>query len=720
MVSHRSTKGASKARRDHINHEIRNMRSLLPISRDDQERLSYLHSMAAICTFIRKSVLLQGLPAAAAERSNCSPPSPPYEAFLPALRGFILVTTAQGRLVYVSENVSEYLGFSMLDVLQGDTFYDMVERSDVETVKSHLDSENSSSPERSFVCHMQTSKAFKLQHGGCCSILVRGRFQSFPHPSSSSSVCLLTHQPLFVALCTPTADRLQSSDSGCCLSFNSAHRPDMSFTQVSHSVSCFLGYSAEELAGRSWYSLVHPEELSVCAASHRSLMQADQGFQVEMVLRLQCKDLSWTWIYTQANKLSELQGVSCTNFIISEAEARFLQKKIRSEAFKPSSSCHLQAQQTPQSGAKCLKRRRTSDSQSEEQSAKARRESERDAYYVAYADSSPAPSGDSLAFFTPPYSPASSSCSPLQQEELSCDLLMDVHGYTDQLLSSPESSFPEAALTCHLSPTAPPPAAEQAFEQSAFVPLTARSPLSSSSLAVDFQSCASDVRSVPDCLSLSDLCSESSADCALHQDDLSLLQEPQGGELVHSHHVPHHVLPLHSGLLTPNQSPTPRESDYSEREQAEISILAQQISSLASSFNLYHSLNPLQNMVQPAPPTCHWPLHPPLPLKQQVYDDGVFESILKDLNMVPMKSSTSSSGFTPLSYQPGLSEPRQLQEELLSVSLTLQEQILPAETLMDPFSSQLGRQDPNTELHQLNQYMQRVLRQDALAEENLY
>lgn len=60
MVSHRSTKGASKARRDHINGEIRNMRALLPISPEDQERLSYLHSMSVICTYIRKSVLYKG------------------------------------------------------------------------------------------------------------------------------------------------------------------------------------------------------------------------------------------------------------------------------------------------------------------------------------------------------------------------------------------------------------------------------------------------------------------------------------------------------------------------------------------------------------------------------------------------------------------------------------------------------------------------------------
>lgn len=39
---------------------------------------------------------------------------PSYEAFVHALHGFILVTTAQGRLVYVSENVAEYLGLSMV------------------------------------------------------------------------------------------------------------------------------------------------------------------------------------------------------------------------------------------------------------------------------------------------------------------------------------------------------------------------------------------------------------------------------------------------------------------------------------------------------------------------------------------------------------------------------------------------------------------------------
>ncbi|CAK6951792.1 neuronal PAS domain-containing protein 4-like [Scomber scombrus] len=751
MVSHRSTKGASKARRDHINHEIRNMRALLPVTQEDQERLSYLHSMAAICTYIRKSVFFQEL--LSEERSHCSLP---YEVFVQALHGFILVTTAQGKLVYVSENVGQYLGLSMVDVLQGDTFYDMVERSDIDILKSNLDIENNSSPERSFVCCIQTSKAFKLQYGSCSSMLVRGSFQSFPQPGPSSSVCP-TKEPLFVALCTPTVNRLQSTDSLFCHSFNSVHRLDMTFTQLSDRVLYFLGYSAEEMTGRSWYSLIYPEDLSLSADSHRSLMKADEDFQVEMVLRLQCKNLSWTWIYIRANKDSDRQGISCTNYIISETEARYLQKKIRSDAFKPSSlanSCHCADQQATQtqsySNTKCFKRQRTSDSQSEEPSgARARMESEQDIYYVAFAssqgDSSPVSLGDSPALFTPPYSPASSSSS-LQREDLSHDLLMDVHGYTGQLLSSPESSpsyysYRETGLTCHQSPSDSLPAVEeQTFDHAAFGALSVHSPAPSSSPTYDFQACTSDARLVPDCLSASDIC-ESPVDCALHQDDHSQLEQPQGGILHQVHHVPQHVLPINSSLLTPNQSPTSTESNqYSEREQAEISILAQQISSLASSFDMYRTLSPIQNVTQPAatnslPSTCDWSHQPPLPsilpLKRElVFDDSVFDSILKDLDMVTMKSSTPGSGFVSHSYQQGLvcsrSGSHHLDQEPLSVSQTISDASLPAEQFtaggiaMDPFSLQIGHHDQNTGLHQLNRYMQSSLQQDGLAEENLY
>lgn len=44
-----------------------------------------------------------------------------------------------------------------------------------------------------------------------------------------------------------------------------------SCASFSSSVLYFLGYSNEEMEGQSWYSLVHPEDLSTLAESHQNL-----------------------------------------------------------------------------------------------------------------------------------------------------------------------------------------------------------------------------------------------------------------------------------------------------------------------------------------------------------------------------------------------------------------------------------------------------------------
>lgn len=80
---------------------------------------------------------------------------------------------------------------------------------------------------------MQTSKAFKLQHGGSCSVLVRGSFQCFSQPALFPSSACAASEPVFVALCTPTVDRLCTSHSLSCHSFSSVHSLDMTFMQLS-------------------------------------------------------------------------------------------------------------------------------------------------------------------------------------------------------------------------------------------------------------------------------------------------------------------------------------------------------------------------------------------------------------------------------------------------------------------------------------------------------
>lgn len=53
--STKSTKGASKLRRDLINSEIANLRDLLPLPPSTRQRLSQLQLMALVCVYVRKA-----------------------------------------------------------------------------------------------------------------------------------------------------------------------------------------------------------------------------------------------------------------------------------------------------------------------------------------------------------------------------------------------------------------------------------------------------------------------------------------------------------------------------------------------------------------------------------------------------------------------------------------------------------------------------------------
>ncbi|KAM9561381.1 neuronal PAS domain-containing protein 4-like isoform 1-T1 [Salvelinus alpinus] len=818
----RSTKGASKARRDQINSEIRNMRTLLPIPQEDQDRLSYLHSMAVITAYIRKSFLYKGL---SADQSCLSSSSscPLYETFLPALHGFILILSSQGKLVYVSENVSDYLGLSMVDVLQGDTFYDLVESQDVDTVRSNLETDNTTSTERSFVCRMHTSKAFRLEYGSCCSIMVRGHYQTVPQSPQSTPTSSPDRsqsgppvERVFLALCTPTVNHLGNSTfSSCSSSFTSLHRPDMSFSHLDESVVFYLGYSSEELIGRSWYSLLHPEDLSLSAYSHKSLMQADEGGQMEMVLRLQHSDLSWSWIYTRAAKHSGNQEVSCCNYIISETEAMYLRKKINSDAFRASPLQPYCPSPTPQPTQSCcptrdLKRPRafsqySSISETENRSKTSRRQrAESNTMFYVTSCSSSSQASPVAAFSTPPYSPTSShyssssnsSHSPTQQDDTSSDSLLDVYGNTENLTSyyhCPEGGTEVGTgPSCLLSPSRSfQPGSDQSFHQGIFSQTDAFSPQSCpSSPQYDCSACPADARLVPDGLSVSDLL-ESSADCpiTIHTEDYSLSVQPQGGATspyslsvqllggaispyslsvqllggatspYQSHQIPQTVSPPIGGLLTPNPSPTSDLSFlYSDRDKVEISILAQQISSLASSFDLFNTLSPIQTPPQPSSEPLPWAQLPgpsPVPLHikpELVLDEGVFDRLLKDLSMV------QGPGCLSHCYQPqdpstlalsSLVDPLPMEQSSLSLSLPLPHPSslslsLPLEhssslalslehssslslsfpldpfhpANLDPFSLRTSCHNQTSELHQLN--LPHSLHQDGLVEESMY
>ncbi|NXE82613.1 NPAS4 protein, partial [Cochlearius cochlearius] len=333
----RSTKSASKARRDQINVELQALRSLLPISAREKERLSYLHTMALVCLQLRgaqlfppgthgtavphASLALRGaLPLphqdSASPRANPADSAPPAGAalsteLLSLLPGFLLVLSANGKLVYISENVAQVLGLSMVELLaHGDTVFDIIDgRAREDARKQLLLAQEEPGREVTFVSEMRTSKAFRLQHGGNRAVAVRGRFVALHWPASPSTAA-------FLALCTPVVRLPVDGDAGSQDDlFQSTHILDMTFTDVTESVIYHLGYRREELIGQSWYSLLHPEDADLAAAQHRAVGEslgagAAAGTAVLRVLR---RDRTWAWLRVWARRDGGGRAITCTS-----------------------------------------------------------------------------------------------------------------------------------------------------------------------------------------------------------------------------------------------------------------------------------------------------------------------------------------------------------------------------------------------------------------------
>ncbi|XP_069501018.1 neuronal PAS domain-containing protein 4 isoform X2 [Ambystoma mexicanum] len=323
---YRSTKGASKARRDQINAEIRNLKDLLPISDGDKVRLSYLHIMSLACMYTRKSIFFaRGSPLQ--ELEDLLSPQDMSE-FVQTLPGFLLAFTSEGKLIYVSENVAEHLGHSMVDlVAQGDCIYDVIDPADHFVMRSQLAAPSpTDTGDRMFRCHFNTSKTVRRQSAGNKLVLIKGRFHQPPAGSYWSS------NPVFTAFCIPLDPKPRVTHNTFFMAFfESKHAKDMSILDVSDSVMLHLGFEKRELVCKSWYNLMHPEDLSHASAQHCRLVGDKNDPRAEVVIRLQRKDQGWVWIYCLIQQESAEIPFTCYNYIISEPEAWCLRQQLTSE-----------------------------------------------------------------------------------------------------------------------------------------------------------------------------------------------------------------------------------------------------------------------------------------------------------------------------------------------------------------------------------------------------
>ncbi|KAM9375634.1 neuronal PAS domain-containing protein 4A [Pholidichthys leucotaenia] len=344
---YRSTKGASKARRDQINAEIRNLKDLLPISDADKARLSYLHIMSLACMYTRKSVFFTQEAGSSLEEGARFLSFHELSELMQALPGFLMLLTGEGKLLYMSESVSEHLGHSMVDlVAQGDSVYDIIDASDHFVVRTNLSATTSLEIDRLFRCRFNTSKSVRRQSAGSKLVLIRARCLS-PLATSSAAGSYWTSNPVWVCFCSPlephptrsspgaereTTSTPPLSDSNLFLAcFHSQHARDMRLQAAQDSVTAYLGFDVAALSARSWYSLLHPQDLSHASAQHRSLLREGGEGRAEMVVRVQSQNQSWVWLYMVLQLQPGEIPISSNNYIISDSEAWSVRQQLSSE-----------------------------------------------------------------------------------------------------------------------------------------------------------------------------------------------------------------------------------------------------------------------------------------------------------------------------------------------------------------------------------------------------
>ncbi|XP_042894729.1 PAS domain-containing protein cky-1 isoform X2 [Parasteatoda tepidariorum] len=327
--ANKSTKGASKLRRDLINAEIANLRDLLPLPSSTRQRLSQLQLMALICVYVRKANYFQHV-----FRKHELPQDNmiPHFGFSKALSGFLMMMTQNGKLLYISDNAAEYLGHSMEDLLiHGDSVYDIIEKQDHQAIQTEL--MRSSNPlnmmndTRMFLCRMNVSRNARRQmrFGDQKVVLIEGHFVSFLPLCSRN-------EPVFLATCTPVAmpETRECVVQGSTTVFTTIHSMDMKFLHIDRIGEFHLGYTKASLQGISWYELVHWDHLREAQSKHRLITQSEQERSCIILLRLQNSSGRWLWVHVvlqikDSTDTTQQSVIVCTNQILSDKEAAVMQ-----------------------------------------------------------------------------------------------------------------------------------------------------------------------------------------------------------------------------------------------------------------------------------------------------------------------------------------------------------------------------------------------------------
>ncbi|XP_055627267.1 protein trachealess isoform X2 [Toxorhynchites rutilus septentrionalis] len=362
------SRDAARSRRGKENYEFYELAKMLPLPAAITSQLDKASIIRLTISYLKlKDFSESGVPSWSKEPigfQNYTNPQYFNEMFethlgthiLQSLDGFAISTSVDGRFLYISETVSIYLGLSQVE-MTGSSIFDYIHKHDHAEVEQQLGIKKNSeysnyssypdeAPEKSVLKIAKDTKpmpgeAYEGDDRAFCVRMKSTLTKRGCHFKSSGYrvILLLCHQRkrnnstdehndkhsvigmvgIGIALPPPSLHEIKlESDM-----FVFRTSLDLTIIHCENRISSFLDYTADELNGKSVYTLCHGQDAHKLKKSHSELIQ--KGQVLTPFYRILNKSTGYFWIQTcctmvcQTKNMND-QTVICVNYIITRPE----------------------------------------------------------------------------------------------------------------------------------------------------------------------------------------------------------------------------------------------------------------------------------------------------------------------------------------------------------------------------------------------------------------
>ncbi|XP_014477700.1 PREDICTED: protein similar isoform X2 [Dinoponera quadriceps] len=334
------SRDAARSRRSRETDIFTELAAALPVKPEQAMHLDKASVMRLAIAYLKVRAVVNSIPASMAKSESSTEMD---ELFPKALNGFMLVLSSDGNMVYLSENVSDYLGVSQMDMM-GQSVYEYSHPCDHDELRECLSSKPSEKSEKracSFFLRLKctlTSKgrkvnlksaSYKVIHctgkltnirdsnSNCVEVdnEERGKEDESAEIDNTNISLVLVGSPI------PHPSNIEIPLGRH--TFLSKHSLSMKFTYADEKLAEYLGWNSEELMGRSVFEFYHALDNFALDKCFKCLFSKGQCETV--AYRFLGKKGGYAWVITQAtlihcSKQQKPISVVCVNYILSGIE----------------------------------------------------------------------------------------------------------------------------------------------------------------------------------------------------------------------------------------------------------------------------------------------------------------------------------------------------------------------------------------------------------------